>query len=162
MKTNSLTEIVIITTMILTAVGIIFITVILAVMVSSTLCNASTTEIGMILKSKHFNNKDLNENNRGIYIIKNDIIAAVFKNSYNNTTCFLGYSSNLYENSVIQLTISYGAVYGYGWDGKGYTSRNADILPYLSPTLSILIGKIKLNTHYTADGLAWSIGYSFR
>ena len=120
----------------------------------------ASTEVGVLFKSNHFSAKPYNEDNLGIYAIHSGYLIGVFENSHYDTTYLLGLAQPVYG----PISISYGLVYGYGWDG-GYADADTDrarVLPYILPAISISFGDAKLNTHYIGKGLAWSISYDFK
>ena len=83
--------------------------------------------IGTILKSHHFNDENYNETHNGIYLNIEGWSIGTYRNSGNDQSDFITYSSNMYTHRQIEIDLVAGVADGYeGWD-----YAQGDYLPIL-------------------------------
>lgn len=126
---------------------------------------SSATEVGFFTNSYHYKNQGtLNENNPGLYITtKNDYQAGFFKNSYGDQTIFAGKILST-DNKYINLRLSYGLMWGYGWSQHQLADAKLHgtvLLPYLVPMITIQYNNYRINTQFTMDAMSFTYSYQF-
>ena len=130
------------------------------------IAKADQSEIGLFVKSYHFNSQEennLNQNNFGFYLIKNNFSIGGYKNSFFKNSFFIVREYALYKF----LKIDVGLISGYKYKspfGKLYSSDNKkhSIIPLVSPKIIFpFFDKTNLNIHVSFRALAFSISSHF-
>lgn len=99
------------------------------------------SSVGLNLSSIHLGGEDLNEDNKGLYLVYDNVEFGVFNNSYNKQTKYVTYNFNLAESTYVEA----GSFIGL-FDYSGVAS---DYLTNIPKVGSLLLGggvSLKLGT----------------
>ncbi len=128
---------------------------------------AADFELGALLGSYHFDREsDYNEKNKGLLLtVNNDYQVIYFKNSHYDNTLAAGYKFDYQVTGWLEISVTTGAVYGYGLDDNNRlndaTTYGARLLPWIIPAATIHYKNFTATTHFFGAGFAQSIGYRF-
>lgn len=106
--------------------------------------------------SKHFGDKEYNEEHKLIAIEHENVMAGYFVNSYSEDSFALAYNFR-HSYGDLDAGVMAGAVFGYRHCLKGWADRNRRTCPMLAPYVSLDAGPVNPTVLLLGNAVAISV-----